>query len=134
VSVVNFDDSVGAISGFRSVGLTPRKSLTLGAIRAPDRFIVPLARGLMDGDGGIANFVGAPTIATYPKLPIRTLNRDVQLSEQGASRLAPRPARRSRSGLKLLRLFYADPKSPRLLRKWQIWNAYLQRASIATSA
>jgi len=51
---------------FRSVGLTPRKSLTLGSICAPDRFIVPLARGLMDGDGGIANFVHAPTLATYP--------------------------------------------------------------------
>jgi hypothetical protein len=30
---------------FRSVGLTPRKSLTLGAIDVPDAFVAPLARG-----------------------------------------------------------------------------------------
>ena len=51
---------------FRCVGLTPRKSLTLGAIDVPDANLAPLARGLMDGDGGIANFVHAPTLATYP--------------------------------------------------------------------
>src|SRR5437762_6214014 len=51
---------------FRSTGLTPRKSLTLGSIRAPSQFIIPLARGLMDGDGSIANFVHAPTVMTYP--------------------------------------------------------------------
>lgn len=42
---------------FRSVGLTPRKSLTLGGISVPDRFLVPLTRGLLDGDGSIINEV-----------------------------------------------------------------------------
>src|SRR5438046_4171751 len=51
---------------FRSVGLTPRKSLTLGAIDVPDAYLVPLARGLMDGDGSILNFVHRPTVQTYP--------------------------------------------------------------------
>jgi hypothetical protein len=27
----------------------------------------------------------------------------------------------------LLHLFYSDPEAPRLVRKWQIWNAYLHR-------
>ncbi len=40
---------------FRSVGLTPRKSLTIGALSVPDEFFLPLARGLLDGDGSIIN-------------------------------------------------------------------------------
>jgi len=120
---------------FRSVGLTPRKSLTLGAIRAPDRFIVPLARGLMDGDGGIANFVGAPTIATYPNYRyerlIVTFNSASkehldwlrgQLGEvtqvSGSLNVLRSKHRRDMfrlqygkyASIKLLRLFYADPK------------------------
>jgi hypothetical protein len=42
---------------FRSVGLTPRKSLTLGALSVPDDFLLPLVRGLLDGDGSIINKV-----------------------------------------------------------------------------
>jgi len=42
---------------FRSVGLTPRKSLTIGALSVPDAFLLPLVRGLLDGDGSIINEV-----------------------------------------------------------------------------
>ena len=42
---------------FRSVGLTPRKSLTIGAISVPAEFVIPLARGLLDGDGSVINKV-----------------------------------------------------------------------------
>src|SRR5207249_12242330 len=65
VYVTQFHDS-RLYRWFLSVGLTPRKSLTLGAIPVPDQFLLPLARGLMDGDGSIANFVHAPTRKTYP--------------------------------------------------------------------
>jgi len=41
----------------RSVGLTPRKSLTIGALSAPDSFLMPLVRGLLDGDGSVINKV-----------------------------------------------------------------------------
>jgi hypothetical protein len=41
---------------FRSVGLTPRKSLTLGSLNVPRDFFFDTARGLMDGDGSIMNF------------------------------------------------------------------------------
>jgi len=52
----------------RSVGQTAYgQYLTLGAIDVPAEFLAPLARGLMDGDGSIANFVHAPTPATYPR-------------------------------------------------------------------
>ncbi len=39
----------------QSVGLTPRKSLTLGQIAVPDALTLPLARGLLDGDGSVIN-------------------------------------------------------------------------------
>jgi hypothetical protein len=42
---------------FLGVGLTPRKSLTIGALSAPDSFLLPLTRGLLDGDGSIINKV-----------------------------------------------------------------------------
>jgi hypothetical protein len=42
---------------FLGVGLTPRKSLTIGAIPVPDEFLIPLARGLLDGDGSVINKV-----------------------------------------------------------------------------
>ena len=40
-----------------SVGVTPRKSLTLGAIAAPDEHLLAVAPGLLDGDGTILNKV-----------------------------------------------------------------------------
>lgn len=141
---------------FRSVGLTPRKSLTLGAIGAPDHFIVPLARGLMDGDGGIANFVHAPTVAAYPSYRYERLivsfnsasrphlewlraQLEKVSGEHGSLNVLRRKDRRDMfrlqygkyASIKLLELFYADPDAPRLVRKWQMWNAYLERASNA---
>jgi hypothetical protein len=139
---------------FRSVGLTPRKSLTLGPICAPERFIIPLARGLMDGDGGIANFIGAPTVATYPDYRYERLivsfnsasrhhlewlraRLAVVIQEPGSLNTLRRKNKRDMfrlqygkyASIRLLRLFYADVGSPRLVRKWQIWNAYAERIS-----
>ena len=42
---------------FQAIGLTPRKSLTLGAIDVPDEFLAPLVRGFLDGDGSVSNGV-----------------------------------------------------------------------------
>jgi hypothetical protein len=41
----------------QSVGLTPRKSLTLGALNVLADFLAPFVRGLLDGDGNISNGV-----------------------------------------------------------------------------
>ncbi|TMC73861.1 MAG: hypothetical protein E6J13_03170 [Chloroflexi bacterium] len=137
---------------FRSVGLTPRKSLTLGAICVPPQFIVPLARGLMDGDGSIANFVHAPTIAAYPEYRYERLTVNFNsasrehlewlrsqlagvIGETGSLTTRHIKNRHDMSRLQygkyatisLLRLFYADPNAPRLIRKWRIWNAYVER-------
>ena len=37
----------------QSIGLTPRKSLTLGPIDVPDAVLCHLLRGLLDGDGSV---------------------------------------------------------------------------------
>jgi hypothetical protein len=39
-----------------SIGITPRKSLTIGAIAVPDAFFLSLVRGLLDGDGSVRNY------------------------------------------------------------------------------
>jgi len=40
---------------FQSAGLTPKKSLTIGALNVPDDHLFPLLRGLLDGDGSVIN-------------------------------------------------------------------------------
>jgi hypothetical protein len=44
----------------------PAKSLILGELHVPDRYLLECARGLMEGDGGIANFTHAATRKAYP--------------------------------------------------------------------
>lgn len=48
------------------VGLTPRKSLTLGALDVPDEFLLSLVRGLLDGDGSIINETARADTADNP--------------------------------------------------------------------
>lgn len=52
--VVQFGDA-RLYRWFESIGLTPRKSLRLGAIDVPDAYLFPLVRGLLDGDGSVMN-------------------------------------------------------------------------------
>ena len=40
-----------------SIGLTPRKSLTLGAISIPSKYFVDFVRGCFDGDGTIYSYM-----------------------------------------------------------------------------
>lgn len=49
-----------------SVGLTPRKSLTLGRLAVPDRFFLETVRGLLDGDGNIYTGLTIPNRRRYP--------------------------------------------------------------------
>jgi len=94
---------------FRAVGLTPRKSLTLGAIDVPDQYLAALVRGLLDGDGSIRNVVHEPTRRSYPnyryeRLWVSFIRRAVRTSNGYArgcassseavdtSRCVPRPA------------------------------------------
>ena len=139
---------------FRSVGLTPRKSLTLGAIDVPDAYVIPLARGLMDGDGSILNFVHRPTVKTYPNYQYERLwlcfhsasrphidflraRLRFLAGTNGYVETAKREGRHDffklkygkAASLALLTAFYADPLAPRLVRKWRIWNDYIARSN-----
>jgi hypothetical protein len=137
---------------FRSAGLSPRKSLTMGSLAVPAGNLLPLVRGLLDGDGSIVNFVHAPTRRTYPSYRYERLLvyfNSASPSHIDWLRAALTPSlgiggsvqRFSREGrhdmfrlqygkqasIRLLGLLYADPSAPRLERKWKIWQAYRQR-------
>ena len=60
--------SVDFYRWLESIGLTPAKSLTLAGINVPDAVFTDLARGLMDGDGSIENYVHHPAgnVSRYP--------------------------------------------------------------------
>jgi len=140
---------------FRSVGLTPRKSLTLGGISAPDNFLLPLVRGLLDGDGSIINEVyradtrGRPDyyweylitiFGSASRHHLEWLETRIRAvtSFQGrvgeATRRAPDPTRHpyyqlrygKRASLVLLPLIYPDT-APCLERKRAIWSRYFAR-------
>jgi hypothetical protein len=132
-----------------SVGLTPRKSLTLGPIGVPDAYVIPLVRGLLDGDGSITVFSHRPTLAKYPDYSYERLwvfflsaSRThidwlrARLKELiGLDGYVERIVRKKRHDLFrlkygkresiiLLRLLYADPTAPCLERKRKIWIEY----------
>jgi LAGLIDADG DNA endonuclease family protein len=136
-----------------SIGLTPKKSLTLGAIDVPDCYLVSLARGLLDGDGSISFFRHRPTRLKYPdyiyeRLWVFFLSasrfhidwlRDRLKTTRGLDGYVERIVRKKRHDLFrvkygkresiiLLRLLYADPGAPCLERKRMIWNEYLLKS------
>lgn len=140
---------------FKSVGLTPRKSLTIGAIAVPDRFLMPLTRGLLDGDGSVINKVyradtGRRSDYFWEYLITSFKSASRPHLEWLQSRLypatgqlgylselkpkMPRPNRHpyfelrygKRSSLVLLPLLYPE-SAPCLERKRAIWLAYAQR-------
>jgi len=136
-----------------TVGVTPRKSLTLGALNVPEQYLLECARGLLDGDGDITNFVHAPTKKTYPnyryerivvgfnsasRTHLEWLRRGLEPHVGAPGWLGIRPATAERhefftlrygkrDGLRLLSLLYRDPTVPRLERKHRIWWSYLER-------
>jgi len=146
---------------FRSTGLTPRKSLTIGALSVPDEFLLPLARGLLDGDGSIINKVyradtGRRDDYYWEYLVTRFTSGSRPHLEWLRARLAsatgrvgtidemrtnqPRPNRHpfyeleygKRSSLVLLPLLYpAD--APCLERKRAIWSSYVHRHAASVS-
>ncbi|HVE70852.1 MAG TPA: hypothetical protein VNI54_05740 [Thermoanaerobaculia bacterium] len=135
------------------IGLSPRKSLTIGALDVPPDLLVPLARGLFDGDGSLSNFTHAPTRAAAPayryerlwlffssgsRAHLEWLRTQLKTRLELDSYLEVQKARPDKNEFyrlklgnhasrRLLRLFYADASAPRLERKWRIWSAYCER-------
>jgi len=133
-------------------GLTPRKSLTLGAIDVPETYLIPLARGLLDGDGSVCVFRHTPTRKKYPNYEYERLWVFFLSASQthidwlrgrikesfGLNGHVERIVRKKRHDLfrlkygkresiVLLQLLYSDPNAPCLNRKRQRWIDYAAR-------
>lgn len=132
-----------------SLGITPRKSLTLGEIAVPHLFFFDLVRGLLDGDGSVLIHLVRPNPRAYPEHTYERLRvqfysasrkHAVWLQSQLADRLGLvgwigeriRPPRSplytlrysKHDSVALLERLYADPLAPRLSRKWERWNEF----------
>lgn len=139
-----------------TIGIHPRKSLTIGSIDVPDRLLAPLARGLFEGDGHIANFVHAPTRSGYPdyvyerlwvffncasRPHLEWLKTALERTLLVYGYIEVRPATDTRKAfyrlkfgnrdsVTLLQAMYPHPDVPKLERKWKIWNDYALRKGL----
>jgi hypothetical protein len=50
-----------------AIGLTPAKSLTIGALHVPDRYFADFVRGCIDGDGSIVTYVDRYNVRKNPR-------------------------------------------------------------------
>ena len=139
-------------------GLTPNKSLTLGALVAPEVLFWDLVRGLLDGDGSVLNYVHNPIKNTYPDYSYERLQvvfntasrlhaewlqeqfRRRGLSsallttvrttpEQSAVRVLFMVKLGKHASIEALANMYREPNGPRLTRKWNKWDAFCARNS-----
>lgn len=133
------------------VGLTPRKSLTLGAIDVPDEFLCPFVRGLLDGDGNITNRVWKADTSRrsdyyYEWLRTRFVSASPSHLEWLKGRLQAALGLRGwiwfdhrrgngigclsfgkHDSIRLLGWLYEDSDAPCLWRKRAIWDDYCAR-------
>lgn len=139
------------------IGLTPRKSLTLGALDVPDESLVHVVRGLLDGDGTILNVTGAADTTRRPDRSYRYewfrarftsasrghlmwLHSRIRaaLPVTGAISTTKLAGRTTMSKLefgrwdsmRLLKWIYSDRSAPCLLRKRAIWDSYADRHAL----
>jgi hypothetical protein len=144
------------------VGLTPRKSLTLGGLAVPDEYLLPLVRGLLDGDGSVINKTSRAdtgrtsdyyweylltkfSSASRPHLEwLKTRVRSVTGCDGYLSEVTTRSPDRNRNPFFQLRygkrashvllpLLYPEG-APCLARKRQIWLDYAARHAEALQA
>ena len=135
-----------------NAGLTPRKSLTLGAIDAPRESLAHVVRGLLDGDGSIIDKVWRADTSrrsdyfyewlrvhfvSASRAHIDWLHESLRgrLGLRGWVGTVSRPGRRpvhrlafgKHDSIALLGWLYADRESPCLIRKREIWDDYARR-------
>ena len=143
---------VGDIELYRwlaAAGLTQRKSLTLGRLEVPDEYLFDTVRGLLDGDGSINHYVHRPVLRNYPhylyrRLVVKFHSASPAHLEWLRDRLAAalpikgallqmtkgRPhdmfalQYSKYASITLLSRLYENPASPRLRRKWLIWQDF----------
>lgn len=120
-----------------SIGLTPRKSLTIGVVAVPDPYFFDFLRGVFDGDGSFysyydkrwrssfmfyLNFTSAsPAHIVWLQATITRLLGvfgHVSRTRATADRSGVETLRYAKAeSLLIMRRMYADPRSPRLSRK-----------------
>ena len=130
-------------------GLTPAKSLTLGALDVPDDLFRHTARGLLDGDGAIYVKPQRPTVRLYPNYwylrlwtyftsasgahlewlrarihALYGLDGWLECTERADRYAFYRLRFGKKDSMVLLGSLYADPASPALVRKRSIWIEY----------
>jgi hypothetical protein len=139
-----------------SIGIRPKKSLTIGAIDVPDAYLLSLARGLLDGDGSILNKVARADTkrrADYRWEYLQTKFVSASLAHilwlqgslndatglpgyvmttkaKGRHRACYALRFSKRASLRLLPQLYVDPGAPCLTRKWRVWADYAARHGI----
>lgn len=139
------------------IGLTPRKSLTLGGISVPGEHLPHLVRGLLDGDGSITNSISAADTTRRPDrsyqyewFRVRFISASpahiswlqerirAALPVTGATATFERPQRTTMhrlqfgrwDSMRVLSWVYADRSAPCLLRKRAIWDSYAARHAL----
>jgi len=123
----------------------------------PDEYLMPVVRGLLDGDGTISNFMHAPTRRAYPNYRYERLSARFNSASESHIRWLRSTLKRvlgidgyvgrsrsklgrhdlytlrygKRASITLLTRLYEDPAAPRLMRKWRLWNDYAWRIGAA---
>lgn len=134
---------VGLYRWLQSIGLTPRKSLTLGRIEVPDALLGHLLRGLLDGDGSVIDCTydgtGKATGRRYRTLLVRFTSASREHAEWIRERISERYGLRGglwcedgvyqltyakRASRRLLPVLYPAPDVPCLSRKREVWRAF----------
>jgi hypothetical protein len=136
-----------------TIGITARKSLTLGAIAVADEHLLSLVRGLLDGDGSVMNKLAradthgrAGYLWEYLQTKFTSASRAhlewlstrlhdalgvdgliLTLRQRGEHRPCYQLRYGKRASHVLLAALYSDPLAPRLTRKWLVWQRYLDR-------
>lgn len=142
---------VGLCRWLLSIGLTPRKSFTLGSIDVPDTYMPHLLRGLLDGDGSVIDCTydgsGKAKGGRYRTLLVRftsasrahadwvrdTITRMYGVSgglwcEDGVYQLTYG----TQASLRLLPALYSSEGVPCLERKRAVWRTFeRERGSIS---
>ncbi len=120
---------------FNSIGLTPKKSLTIGPLQIPDKFFTDFIRGHLDGDGSIqavhkGQYKRTPMFRTVfysysPDFLVWLRDKIGDLIGIKGQLRSPRLTYARAASQCLWRAIYADPSSIRLSRKWEIANRYI---------